>query len=112
MKFVSIFIFVIGSFLSFSSSFAGTCSGVCKWCGQYNDVPCGNWTCTGGGQTNSDTIKNLPTGAIRNSSIKDDDGCGDNYPAEQKNLPFTVEGIQYKNLPTTVAYTINVCTCK
>lgn len=91
---------------------AGTCSGTCKWCGQYNEIPCGSWTCVNGGKTNSDQITKLPTGSIRNSSIVDDDGCGDNYPAPQNIMPFTIEGAVYKTIPTTVAYTINVCTCQ
>jgi len=88
------------------------CSGTCKWCGQYNNIPCGNWTCTSGGNTNSDKINKLPTGTIKNSSLSDADGCPDNYPAAQTSLPFTVNGVTYKTLPTTVSYSTNTCVCQ
>ncbi|MGZ3772398.1 MAG: hypothetical protein ACXVCY_01610 [Pseudobdellovibrionaceae bacterium] len=95
--------------LSFQAK-AGSCSGVCRTCGQYA-TPCGWYACANGGQTQSDKITKLPSGTIRNSAMSDDDGCPDNYPPSQDKVPFTVEGVTYKTLPTTVAYTINICTC-
>lgn len=111
MKQTFIVYLIIGivSLIYGSSSYAA-CSGTCRWCGQYS-VPCSSWSCMVGGTTNSDVVKSLPTGSIKNSSISDTDGCADNYPSVQTKLPFTVEGTTYTQLPTNVRYTINVCYC-